>query len=159
MWFMLEKEETREKWASLWEGGWGPEGGRGPAGDASGRESRGVQQAERSRPGLRRMGNSLCTQKQFRTLLGSLAFRVNFWCLALFCILCQSCNHVIYTSVWDSVFPHLTLYPGRFSPKLLLISVFFKQLHNLPPREICHSLFSWSLLLETRRLPHFQCHK
>lgn len=48
MWFMLEKEEPEKSGQVCGRVVEGPEGGRGPAGDASGRESRGVQQAERS---------------------------------------------------------------------------------------------------------------
>ena len=100
------KRGTREKWASLWEGGWGAQGWTGSSWRClRKREQRSPAGREKCRLGLRRMGNSLCTQKQFLTLLGSFAFRVNFWCLALFCILCQSCNHVIYTSVWTLFFP------------------------------------------------------
>lgn len=46
--FMPEKEEPEKRGQACGRVAEGPEGRRGPAGDASGRESRGVQQAERS---------------------------------------------------------------------------------------------------------------
>ena len=101
------KRGTRGEWASLWEGGWGAQGWTGSSWRYLRKRGQRIPAGrETCRPGLRRrMGNSPSTRKQFLTLLGSFASRVNFWCIALFCILCQSCNHVIYTSVWTLFSP------------------------------------------------------
>ena len=78
--FMPEKEDPEKRGQACGRVAEGPEGKTGSSWRClRKREQRSPAGREKCRPGLRRgMSNSLSTQKQFLTLLGSSAFRVNF---------------------------------------------------------------------------------